>query len=35
VRFPDGREPTLALSDVREANLAHDWTTPARPAKRR
>ena len=35
VRFPDGREPTLALSDVREANLTHDWALPARPAKRR
>jgi len=35
VRFPDGRELTLALSDVREANLTHDWPTPAQPAKRR
>jgi ribosome maturation factor RimP len=35
VRFPDGREPTLALRDVREANLTHEWAPPARPAKRR
>lgn len=33
VRLPDGAERTVALADVRDANLAHEW--PARgPAKR-
>ena len=35
VRLPGGPERTLALSAVREARLTHDWTPPARPAKRR
>jgi hypothetical protein len=32
VRLPDGSERTLALADVRDATLAHEW--PARGAGR-
>jgi ribosome maturation factor RimP len=30
IRLPDGSERILALADVRDATLAHDWPVPGR-----
>jgi ribosome maturation factor RimP len=35
VRLPDGVEQTLALADVRDANLAHEWPAVGRPGRER
>ena len=35
VRLPDGVERTLALVDVRDAKLAHEWPAVGRPGRER